>query len=244
MLIADCVARFAVCSMIVGCKAFARTNVIVNNWIGTIGKPHRIIMDNGRRQCSARSGATSVTHVSFSWFAHLNRHRTKTAWKNESYGHLKPDVAPYAPKKALVSHAQKISTRAIITRNRVPNKFAGIHPELAMAGRYDLVAGHASAACTRNPYTVGPATQQSNAMRYIPTARTEVMDSDAERALKTRLSRNPLIAVAHSTLLCRKSRYLYFGLGLSHGGTSVARPVTSFFKNDERLAIGPRPSRG
>ena len=72
-----------------------------------------------------------------------------------------------------------------MARNHVPNNAKGIPPALDMAGRCDLLAGHAAAAWTHNPDPADPDVQVPNAVRNIGTTRAEFMEADEELVLKT-----------------------------------------------------------
>ena len=46
-LIVGCATRPVAHSLIVDCKAVTRITILINDWARTLGKPRRIIMDNG-----------------------------------------------------------------------------------------------------------------------------------------------------------------------------------------------------
>ena len=59
--IVGCVTRISICPLIVDCKAGTLINIPVNDWVRELGKPRRIIMDNGAPGIFGADGANSVT---------------------------------------------------------------------------------------------------------------------------------------------------------------------------------------
>ena len=47
LLIVDCLSRFAICALLSNVRACTNTGVLLNDWIRHLGKPRRIICDNG-----------------------------------------------------------------------------------------------------------------------------------------------------------------------------------------------------
>ena len=189
LLVVDCMTRFAVCSLVTDCKPSTLITVLLNDWIRTLGKPRRIIMDNG----SPGMFGTEWNDFSHTYVIQLINAPKSAPHQNGLTERVVRSLK--AGIRAILSDSdlrpsQTLLTQAVMARNHVPHSVTGIPPALAMTGRCDLLAGHAATAWSHNPDSTDPAVLQANAMRNILVARTAVMAADADRALKTCLSRN------------------------------------------------------
>ena len=189
LLVIDCLSRFAICTLLPNVKAGTLTGVLLNDWIRPIGKPRRIICDNGPPGMTGAEWG-DLSHIYCIQIAHAPKtapqqnglaeravRSIKTATRQLMSG---PNMAP----------SQTILTQVTMARNHVPHTVTGIPPALAMTGRADLLAGHASTAWNHDPQSIDPAVRQTNAMRNIPNARSALIRADAERALVTCANRN------------------------------------------------------
>ena len=123
-----------------------------------MGKPRRITMDAGPpgmygAEWDQFSHAYSVQLVNAPPYALYQNGLLERAVRS-----LKAGIrAVLTEEGAIPPH--RILSQVVIARNHVPRTFTGIPPALAMTGRCDILAGHASAAWTHNPDTAGPAVQ-------------------------------------------------------------------------------------
>ena len=87
LLIVGCVSRFAICSLIVDCKAVKLINIIIiNDRIRPIGKPRRIIMDAGPPGMFGNERVNSERLMLFNWPMRRDRHHTKMDWRHNWRG--------------------------------------------------------------------------------------------------------------------------------------------------------------
>ena len=86
--------------------------------------------------------------------------------------------------------SQALITQVAMARNHCPHTVTGIPPALAVAGRSDLLAGHASTDWGRDPESIDRAARQLNSMRHILNARNAIITDDEKRALATCANRN------------------------------------------------------
>lgn len=138
-------ARFAICSLIVDCKAVTLINILVNDWIRQLGKPRRIIMDNG----SPGMFGTDWNDFSRSYAIQLVHAPRQTPYQNclaeRAVQSLKSGIEAILPDASLIQ-SQEVLAQAAIARNHVPHTVTGIPPALAMTGRSDILAVHAATA--------------------------------------------------------------------------------------------------
>ena len=184
LLIVDCMARFDARFLVADCKTLTLITALLNDWIRTLGKPRRIIMDNG---------PPGMFGTEWGDFSHTYVIQLVNAPKSSPHqnGLTERVVRPLnAGIRAFLSDSdirpsQTVLTQAAMARNHVPHSVTGIPPALAMTGRCDLLAGHAATAWSHYPDSTDPASLPANAMRNILVTRTAVMAADADRALKT-----------------------------------------------------------
>ena len=187
--IVGCLTRFSICPLVADCKSVALISAILNDRIRQLGKPRRIIMDNG---------PPGMFGTDWGEFSHTYAIQLVHAPKSAPYQNgLAERVARSlnAALKAIpaedgIQPSQRILTQAVMGRDHVPQTVTGIPPVLEMTGRCDLLAVRACTDWSRNPDTADPAILQANAMRNILNARSAVMAADAERTLITCLQRN------------------------------------------------------
>ena len=154
-----------------------------------MGKPRRVIMDNG---------SPGTSGADWDEFSHANAIQLAHAPKAAPYQNGLAERVARSLKDALeailaeegTTPSQQNSTQDVMARNHVPHSATGVLPALAITGRCDILAGRAATACSYNRDAMDPEIQQENAMRNILNARTAVMVADAQRALNTCLQRN------------------------------------------------------
>ena len=150
LLISDCMSRFAVCSLVTDCKAATLIAVVLDDWVRTLGKPRRVIMDNG---------PPGMFGTKWNDFSHTDVVQLIHAQNSAPHqnGLVERVVRPLkACIRAILSDSdippsQTILTQAAMARNHAPHTVAGIPPALAMAGRCDLLAVRAATAWSHNP---------------------------------------------------------------------------------------------
>ena len=189
LLIVDCLSRFSICAMLANVRAETVTGVLLNDWIRPLGKPRRIIADQGS------PGMTRVEwdDLSHTYCIQLVYAPSQAPQQNGLVERVARSLK-FALRQLLLDPAlqpsQALLTQVTMDRNHVPNTVTGITPALAMTGRSDILAGHASTAWNHDPESIDPAVRQSNAMRNILNARSALIQADANRALATCANRN------------------------------------------------------
>ena len=189
LLIADCLSRFAICSSIRDLREATLTSTLVSDWIRPLGKPRRIISDNG---------PPGMTGIEWGEFPHafciqLVRAPKETPQQNGLAERVVRSLK-IALKQLLLDRSvmpsQSLVSHVTMARNHFPHTVTGIPPALAMTGRSDLLDGRASTAWNHDPHSVDPAVRQLNSTWHILNARNDIITADAERALVTCGGRN------------------------------------------------------
>ena len=184
LLIVDCVASFAISSLIVDTKETTLIGILINDWARPVGKPRWITMDAGS---PAMFGA-DWDGFGYAYVIQLIHAPRSIPYQNglaeRAARSLRAGIRVILTENG-TRPSQKVLAHAVMARTHLPNTVSGIPPELEMTGRSDLLAGPAETAWAHNPDTVGPAVLEPNALSQIPAARTAVMAPDDERALPT-----------------------------------------------------------
>ena len=161
----------------------------MNDWVRPLGKPRRIISDNGPPGVKGKEWR-DLPHASC---IQLARALKETPQQN---GLVEKAVRSIkvAQKQLLLDVNFQPSkaplTQVAMARNHCPHTGAGNPPALAMNGASDLLEGHAAAAWNRDPHSIDPAVRSMNSMGHILNARNAIIADDATRALVTCANRN------------------------------------------------------
>ena len=155
----------------------------------TLGKPQRIISDNGGP--GFKNQAWQEASHTFGW--QLVNAPPNTQSQNglaeRAVRTLKVALKNILSTESRPKISQKYVTMAVIAKNHAPHTITGIPPALAMTGRSDILAGFAQTAFNHNPESTSPVVKQMNSARNIMNARNAVIHADANHAIRTCISR-------------------------------------------------------
>ena len=185
----DGLSRFVNCSLLSRLSGECVVQTFINDWVRTLGKPRRILLDNGGPGFKNQSW-TEASHV-FGW--KLVQAPPNTQPQNglaeRAARSLKVEVRNILSTESRPLIEQRILTMAVIAKNRAPRAITGIPPPLAMVGRCDILSGFAQTAFNHNPDSTDPVVRQFNTVRNIMNARNAVIHADANHAIKTCINR-------------------------------------------------------
>ena len=109
--------------------------------------------------------------------------------------------------------------QSAIAKNHAPHATTGLPPELAMAGRCDVLAGHSHTAFNRDPEIADSIMEIDVNMRNFANARNAIIYPESNRSVRTMLSRRT--QVDFGVILLRGRRFkLHVG---NHGLEHIAR---------------------
>ena len=183
-IMTDGLSRFAICSLLQKLAGEFAVGTFLNGWVRSVGKPRRILLDNGCHGFRNHAWGES-SHV-FVW--QLVQAPPNTQSQNgmaeRAALSLKVDVRNFTYTESMPGIEQRISPMAVIEKNHDPHSITGGPPSLARAGRCDILPGFAHAAFNRNPDS------PIHAVRNMKHARSAVIHDGANRAIRTCISRS------------------------------------------------------
>ena len=190
LILIDSLSSYVNCSPMPQISGKCVLDAFLNDWVRPLGKPRRILLDNGCPGFKNHLWAES-NHV-FGW--QLAQAPPKTQSQNglaeRAVRSLKVAAGNILSSESLPKIEQTVLTLAVIAKNHAPHTITGLPPAMEMLGRSDILSGFAQTAFNHNPDSTAPAVKQMNSVRNITNAQNAVIHADANRAIKTCIIRS------------------------------------------------------
>ena len=185
----DSLSRFINCTLLINRASIHATQIFLNDWVGTIGKPRRIITDQGGPTLAGDAWA-ELSDVYGRQMIHAPKYAPyQNGIAERSTRSLKIAVENIITATNALAPSQEILTQAVIAKNHVPHAVTGIPPALAMTGRCDFLSGCGQTAFAHDPDKVDSLSRINNSLVTILNARNAIITADANHAIKTMLGR-------------------------------------------------------
>ena len=185
----DSLSRFVNCALLINRASGHASQIFLDDWVGTLGKPRRIITDRGGPTLQGEAW-TDLSHI-FGWqMIHAPKFSpNQNGLAERSTRSLEIAVKNLITATQALAPTQEILTQAVIAKNHVPHAVTGIPPAMAMTGRCDILDGHGQTAFTHDPNASDSLIRTTNNLNNILNARNAIIAADASYAIKTMLSR-------------------------------------------------------
>ena len=166
LIMVDSLRRYVNCSSIPKVSVEYAEDAFLNDWVRPLGKPRRVLMDQGRP--GFRSGSWTQASDIFGWqlVADPVRTHSQNGLDERAARSIRTGVRNLLAAESYPKPEQRIITLAATGKNRAPHSWAGLPSALAMLGRCDILDGIARTAFNHNPDSSDHTIRQMNASQY------------------------------------------------------------------------------